>query len=87
VTNLDDADGPLSSGIYTHPDVCGGEPRIGQTRIPVWVLEQSRRLGASEQALLASYPMLHDADLAIAWAYVDTHQAEIDAQIRDNAEA
>jgi len=41
-------------GIDTRPDVCGGEPCIVRTRIPVWVLDQARRLGASEQALLAA---------------------------------
>jgi uncharacterized protein (DUF433 family) len=48
VRDLDD-DFP---GIDSRPDVCGGEPCIVRTRIPVWLLEQARRLGASEQALL-----------------------------------
>jgi hypothetical protein len=37
-------------GIEETPGVCGGVPRIVRTRIPVWVLEQARRLGASEAA-------------------------------------
>jgi len=44
VRDLDD-DFP---GIDSRPDVCGGEPCIVRTRIPVWLLEQARRLGASE---------------------------------------
>jgi uncharacterized protein (DUF433 family) len=43
-------------GIDSRTDNCGGEPCIVRTRIPVWLLEQARRLGASEQALLAAYP-------------------------------
>ena len=32
-------------GIEKTPGVCGGDPCIRQTRIPVWLLEQLRRLG------------------------------------------
>ena len=48
----------LGAGIESTPDVCGGEPRIAGTRIPVWTLEQGRRLGASEAELLRDYPGL-----------------------------
>ena len=74
-------------GIDVRPDVCGGEPCIVRTRIPVWLLEQARRLGVSEHALLAAYPSLRAEDLANAWAYVRSHRAEIEAQIRENAAA
>jgi len=63
---------------------CGGEPVIVRTRIPVWVLEQARRLGSTETDLLRLYPRLKAEDLASAWAYVRAHQDEIDQQIRDN---
>jgi uncharacterized protein (DUF433 family) len=74
-------------GIDLEPSVCGGEPCIVRTRIPVWLLEQARRLGASEKDLLDAYPSLRAEDLAIAWAFVRTHPAEIEAQIRDNESA
>jgi uncharacterized protein (DUF433 family) len=74
-------------GIDSRRDVSGGEPCIVRTRIPVWVLEQARRLGTSEQALLDAYPSLRAEDLANAWAYVRSHRAEIDVQIRDNESA
>jgi uncharacterized protein (DUF433 family) len=74
-------------GIDARPDVCGGEPCIVRTRIPVWLLEQARRLGATEQALLAAYPHLRAEDLVIAWAYARSHAAEIESQIRDNETA
>ena len=48
--------GDAFPGIESRPGVCGGEPCIVRTRIPVWVLEQSRRLGISEADLLRSYP-------------------------------
>lgn len=77
----------LGSGVESTPGVCGGEPRIAGTRIPVWTLEQARRLGASEADLLRDYPGLRAADLVNAWTYVATHGEEIEAQICDNEEA
>jgi uncharacterized protein (DUF433 family) len=74
-------------GIETTPGVCGGEPCIFRTRIPVWILEQSRRLGISESELLQAYPTLRAEDLANAWTYVRLHREEIDEQIRANEEA
>jgi len=83
VQDLDDA----FPGIESNPGVCGGEPCIVRTRIPVWVLEQSRRLGTSEEDLLRSYPSLRAEDLANAWAFVRSHRAEIEEQIRENEAA
>lgn len=76
--------GDAFPGIDSRPEVCGGEPCIVRTRIPIWLLEQSRRLGASEQALLAAYPTLRAEDLVNAWAYVRSHTAEIDVPIAEN---
>ena len=74
-------------GIASRPEVCGSEPCIVRTRIPVWLLKQARRLGASEKVLLAAYPSLRAEDLANAWAYAHSHTNEIEDQIRDNESA
>ena len=74
-------------GIDSRPDVCSGDACIVRTRIPVWLLEQARRLGLSEQALLAAYPSLRAEDLVNAWAYARAHTAEMDEQIRENEAA
>jgi uncharacterized protein (DUF433 family) len=79
--------GDAHPGIDSAADVCGGQPCIVRTRIPVWVLVQARRLGASEADLLRSYPVLRAEDLANAWAYYRTHKDDIDRQIRENEEA
>jgi len=79
--------GDAFPGIEMTPGVCGGEPRIVRTRIPVWTLEQARRLGTSEADLLRSYPALRAEDLANAWAYVRSHREEIEQQIRENEAA
>jgi uncharacterized protein (DUF433 family) len=83
VLDLDDA----FPGVESTPGVCGGEPCIVRTRIPVWILEQARRLGTSEEALLRSYPALRAEDLANAWAFVRSHRIEIEEQIRENEAA
>ena len=79
--------GDAFPGIDARPDICGGEPRIVRTRIPVWLLVQARRSGTSEADLLRSYPTLRAEDLATAWAYYRTHRDEIELQIRENEEA
>jgi uncharacterized protein (DUF433 family) len=79
--------GDAFPGVESTPGVCGGEPCIVRTRIPVWLLEQARRLGSSEAVLLRSYPTLTAQDLANAWAYVRVHRDEIEAQIRLNEDA
>jgi uncharacterized protein (DUF433 family) len=84
---VDDLIARLGSGIETSPGVCGGEPRIAGTRIPVWTLEQGRQLGASEADLLRDYPGLRAADLVNAWTYVAANRDEIEAQIRENEAA
>ena len=67
--------------------MCGGEPCIVRTRIPVWVLAQARRLGSSEADLLRSFPTLRAEDLVNAWGYYRAHQEEIDRQIQENEDA
>src|SRR5437773_8355529 len=79
--------GDAFPGIESTPGVCGGDPCIVRTRIPVWLLEQARRLGASEANLLVNYPTLRAEDLANAWAFVRAHREEIEQQIRENEEA
>ena len=79
--------GDAFPGIEATPGICGGEACIVRTRIPVWLLEQARRLGTSEADLLRSYPTLRAADLANAWAYVLSHAEEIERQIRENEAA
>lgn len=79
--------GDAFPGIESNPEVCGGEPCIVRTRIPVWVLVQARQLGMSEADLLYNYPTLRAQDLVNAWGYYRTHADEIDRQIRENEQA
>jgi uncharacterized protein (DUF433 family) len=79
--------GEAFPGIESIPGVQGGDPCIVRTRIPVWVLEQARRLGVTEAELLLDYPSLRAEDLVNAWAYVRAHGSDIDRQIEEQESA
>ncbi len=79
--------GDAFPGIDSIPGVCGGDATIVRTRIPVWLLEQARRIGATEAMLLQTYPSLQAEDLTHAWAYVRAHRNEIDRHIVEHEAA
>ncbi|MDB6167704.1 MAG: hypothetical protein JWM88_568 [Verrucomicrobia bacterium] len=73
-----------TTAIEKRVGVCGGEACLTGTRIPVWLLEQARRLKTPTAQLLRSYPTLTEEALAEAWAYASANPAEIDLAIREN---
>jgi uncharacterized protein (DUF433 family) len=77
----------ISRGIEKTAGVSGGVACIARTRIPVWTLENYRRLGWTEAAILENFPSLNAVDLVNAWAYADMHQEEVDQPIHANEEA
>lgn len=79
--------GEAFPAIEISPGVCGGEPCIVRTRIPVWVLVRARELGASEADILRAYPALRAEDIAEAWAYHRGHKDEIARQISEHEAA
>jgi uncharacterized protein (DUF433 family) len=79
--------GDAFPGIESTPGVCGGDPCIVRTRIPIWMLVQARRLGTSEAELLRSYPSLRAEDLTNAWAYCRAYRRDIELQIREHESA
>ncbi len=74
------------AGIEKTEGVSGGAACIVRTRIPVWALENYRRLGWTEVTILENFPSLRAVDLVNAWAYADAHTDEIDKAIRENQE-
>ena len=70
--------------IVATPGICGGSARVYETRIAVWGLELGRRVGRSNASLLKAYPSLTAEDLEAAWAYIEAHREEIEAEIREN---
>ena len=75
---------PADPGIIATEGVCGGEPRIAGTRIPVWVIAALRVQGLDSSAILKAYPTLHAADVENAFRYADSHREEIEQAIAAN---
>jgi uncharacterized protein (DUF433 family) len=61
--------------------VLGGDARIGDTRIPVWLLVLARKQGQADARLLDAYPALSAADLDAAWDYYREHPVEVEQAI------
>lgn len=74
-------------GIESRPDVCGGEPCIVRTRIPVWLLVQARHLGSSEADLLRAYPSTPCRGSGERLGLLPSSHREIEQQIRENEAA
>lgn len=67
--------------IQKMPNVCGGKACIRNTRIPVWLVILSRRLGRTDTGQLDDYPGLSQADLDAAWDYYRDNPIEIEQAI------
>lgn len=74
----------IGSWVQKTQGVCGGRACIRNTRITVWGLVNSRRLGLADEQILANIVGLTPDDLHAAWDYYREHPAEIDEDIRDN---
>ncbi|MEC4986307.1 MAG: DUF433 domain-containing protein [Oscillatoria sp. PMC 1068.18] len=76
----------IGQGIRKTPGVMGGDACIRETRIPVWLLVNFRRLGVQEAKLLENYPSLAAEDLVNAWNYAEAYQEEIETAIKKHEE-
>jgi len=78
----DEAGGTMDktkSWVTKTPEVCGGDACIRTTRHTVHGLVEWKRLGVSDERLLAMFqPPLTQADLDAAWQYAAEHPAEIE---------
>ncbi|MBY0525487.1 MAG: DUF433 domain-containing protein [Gemmataceae bacterium] len=70
-----------TTSIDKTPGVCGGDARVRNTRIPVWLLVLHRKLGRSDAEVLDSYPTLTQADLDAVWDYYRDHPVEVEQTI------
>ena len=67
--------------IQKTPGVCGGDARIRNTRLPVWMIVNAGRLGGTDAGLLHDYPGLTQADLDACWDYYRARPVEIEQGI------
>ncbi len=77
----------ITNRVVCRPGVCGGEPCIQQTRIPVSILVKYRQLGSNDNELLRMYPSLTNDDLTAARHYYELNKSEIDSLIAANERA
>jgi uncharacterized protein (DUF433 family) len=75
------------SWIQSASEVCGGEPRIRNTRYTIAGLVAWRQLGLSDVQIREHHPDLTSADLTVAWSYYEAHAEEIDRVINEVEEA
>jgi uncharacterized protein (DUF433 family) len=73
-----------ASWVSKNPDRQGGDACVRDTRIPIWVLANYRRLGLSDNEILRAYPTLTPADLEAAWTYAAANTEEIDLRRRQH---
>ena len=72
------------AGIESNSTICGGEPCISHTHIPVWLIVHAHQGGTNDTIILKNYPELTRVDLRHAFTYYRNHAKEIDAQIQSN---
>ena len=58
--------------IVTTPEVCGGRPRIKDTRLTVEFLLGLKAAGWSEQTILENYPHITQHDLQAVFAFAQS---------------
>jgi uncharacterized protein (DUF433 family) len=65
--------------------VCGGRPRIKDSRIPVSTIAEYIRSGDSLSDISSLYPHITPAALEDALGYYLDHRQEIDGEIEENS--
>lgn len=71
--------------VVSTPGICGGQPRIAGTRIPVWTLATYWSQKVPDGELLWFFPQLNAGQIRAAKDYYLAHQREIDAAAREQA--
>ena len=88
-TTLDHGPGPVAretdiAGVTRTEGVCGGAACLAGLRLPVWTLENARRLGESVVDLQEAYPFLSVDQIQTAFRYAARHPREMDVAIAEN---
>ena len=70
--------------ITRDPEVGGGVECLENTRIPVFIVVNWRKLGWSDADILGMYTELNTGQLNAVWDYYTAHKTKIDNQIKRN---
>jgi uncharacterized protein (DUF433 family) len=81
MTATTEIDALITARIQKTPNVCGGDARIANHRVPVWGLVLQKKFGLSDANILVNYPTLTTEDLMAAWAYYQKEPLEIEQRI------
>jgi uncharacterized protein (DUF433 family) len=73
--------------IIRDPRICGGEPIVAGTRVPVRSVVVQWRLYRDVARIQSAFPRLDAPAVKAALAYYAAHQAEIDSLIEENERA
>ena len=82
---LSDPDSHEHPYVVRTEGICGGRPRIKDSRIPVSLIASFHRDGESLAEIIASYPHADPAAIQDAIGYYLDHREEIDAEIEANS--
>lgn len=72
--------------IQKDPAICGGDPVIVGTRIPIRLIYLRTRAGDSVESIQRTYPRLTLAQIHDALSYAYDHLSEIEEEIRREQE-
>lgn len=73
--------------IVRDPQICGGDPTMAGTRIPVHSIVIQWGHYHDVSRLISAFPRLETADIEAALAFYEAHRAEIDGLIEENERA
>ena len=59
----------MNERIISDPNICGGDPCIKGTRIPVYLIIELLANGMTEKEILRQYPTLRKEDIKAALVY------------------
>ena len=72
--------------IQKDPAICGGDPVIAGTRIPIRLIYLRTRAGDSVESIQRAYPRLTLAQIHDALSYAYDHLSETEEEIRREQE-
>ncbi len=70
--------------VVTVKGVCGGEPVIKGTRIPIRLIAECWRGGMSPEEIREAYPNLNLAQVFAALSYAEDHAEQIDSLLKEH---
>ena len=75
------------SWIQKTPGVCGGEPRVRNTRHTVAGLVEWKKQRLTDARILEHHPDLTQEELEATWAYYDAHREDIEQTLKEDVQA